>query len=228
MKVRSGRPKRIDLVTGHPLLDLKGRQDGPLSAEDAYYENGQTPPFPRRRRVVLPIQFLRQQNWEFFFSVRLGLQPSARFRKWIDTSARAGPVRLPSIAAPFTCPLFYLLPASLVPPARAGFSRCRRPADIPRASTKSGPAQAAAESGSDPRRPTQRCFPGVRPFQTPRLRTSIVRIPSLAQPSNNRNLSQDRLGVTPGSLAVEIPHGIHPDVARYDVCIRSSIKKKAT
>jgi outer membrane receptor protein involved in Fe transport len=168
----------VDLVTGKPL-DYKGRKLA-LSAEDAYYENGQT----HNPRAAL----LVADQW---FDDRFGVSLSGAYSKRdseVDRYKRqAGQSDYEYRGSTF---------AGTLQTPRAGFS-------VPNGTSLAGttatngvqnPAAIAAQSGSDPAAYAL-LYPGA-PYSTPgRFNDSQVRIPSLMN-IEQQDLSQERLGLT--------------------------------
>ena len=163
----------VDLVTGKPL-DYKGRKIA-LSAEDAYYENGQT----HNPRVAA----LLADQW---FDERLGVSLSGAYSKRdseVDRYKRqAGQSDYLYRSSAFT---------GNEAPARAGFAA---PSGTVLTPGFTNPANIAALTGSDPAAYAA-LFPDA-PYNTPgRFDDSIVRIPSLLN-IEQQDLSQERLGLT--------------------------------
>jgi len=163
----------VDLITGKPL-DYKGRKLA-LSAEDAYYENGET----HNPRVAL----LVADQW---FDSRLGVSLSGAYSKRdseVDRFKRqAGQSDYLYRSSAFT---------GNEAPARAGFAA---PTGTALAPGFTNAANIAALTGSDPAAYAA-LYPGS-PYNTAgRFDDTIVRIPSLLN-IEQQDLSQERLGLT--------------------------------
>jgi TonB-dependent receptor len=163
----------VDLVTGKPL-DYKGRKIA-LSAEDAYYENGQT----HNPRIATMLA----DQW---FDDRLGVSLSGAYSKRdseVDRYKRqAGQSDYLYRNSAFT--------GGETPP-RAGFAV---PTGTTLAPGFTNPANIAALTGSDPAAYAA-LYPGA-PYNTPgRFDDTAVRIQSLLN-IEQQDLSQERLGVT--------------------------------
>jgi iron complex outermembrane receptor protein len=163
----------VDLVTGKPL-DYKGRKLA-LSAEDAYYENGQT----HNPRAALLIA----DQW---FDNRLGVSLSGAYSKRVSEVDRykrqAGQSDYEYRGSTW---------AGNEAPARAGFAA---PAGTTFGTAIANPAAIAALTGSD-QAAYDALYPGA-PYSTPgAFNDSIVRIPSLLN-IEQQDLSQERLGIT--------------------------------
>ena len=163
----------VDLITGKPL-DYKGRKIA-LSAEDAYYENGET----HNPRAALLIA----DQW---FDNRFGVSLSGAYSKRdseVDRFKRqAGQSDYLYRSSAFT--------GSEVP-ARAGFAV---PTGTVLTPGFTNAANIAALTGSDPAAYAA-LYPGA-PYNTAgRFDDTIVRIPSLLN-IEQQDLSQERLGLT--------------------------------
>ena len=163
----------VDLVTGKPL-DYKGRKLA-FSAEDAYYENGQSHN-PRAAMLVA-------DQW---FDNRLGVSLSGAYSKRdseVDRYKRqAGQSDYLYRSSAYT---------GGESPARAGFAA---PAGTVLTPGFTNAANAAALTGSDPAAYAV-LYPGS-PFNTAgQFDDTTVRIPSLLN-IEQQDLSQERLGLT--------------------------------